>query len=723
MRKLSKPIFKRILAITIFLFVGLPIWSQTDGITYQAVIINPNPQEIPGVDKEGNILPETTIAIRFTILNATNSEEFTEVQISNTDKYGMINLLIGSVNHEAFTRISWDGTPKDLRVEIDFSGAGGDFLDLSQQKLTFAPYAFHRNITATGTLQVDDNTNLNGELVVAGPTNLNSSLDVNNNNNTNLTGILNVIGATSLNNTLNVLGKTDLMDSLNVNQSPSHFDGNITVEDTATFNGPAMFNAPVNFVEITVNGPSHLNGQVTVNADLDTIGDDSNYNAYPFLVQGGSQGIGIKVKGSRSGINNYISFWDNETGQMWGRIEGQNDQDVLADPEYIYETASQTISSVIAGVDFAIAGFEVAQAVVDLAASSSSSTACVGLGACVTAPIPAFIISAGTNLVLKIANAVSAGTNLGLAISDGVAYQAFIYDNIGVTYQSGSGDYAEWLQKKDPSENFKAGDIVGVRNGFITKSTIGADKVMVVSTNPIVLGNMPQLNHEKNYEKIAFMGQVPVRVLGEVAAGDYILPSLLVDGFGIAAHPNNMKIADYKKIVGVVWSVKKGENFNFVNIAVGLNTNDMGKVIQQQEEKLNQLQEQINHTNSLLSNLVPGFKEALDKDLSKDINTKANTTIEDNHNDNEQIVKNDIHLLTPTADDIIYITPTREQLKESIIQAKTIYLESGKSLEEHPFWKKMKDEPAYEAEILQLMESKFDKTMHSHQSINQKFLK
>ncbi len=749
---------KRILAITLFLIVSTSIFAQTDGISYQAVIIDPDVEEIPGVNIEGNILPNATIAIRFTIFDATNAEEFEEVHITETDQFGMINLMIGSVNNEEFTRISWDGTIKDLNVEIDFSGAGSDFIDLSRQELTFVPFAYHRNITATGTLSVDDATNLNSELTVEGPTNLNSSLDVNNNNNTNLTGMLNVDGTTALNNTLTVYGSAILMDSLSVNLSPSLFDGNITVEDTATFNGPALFNAPVNFVEITVDGPSFLNGQMTLDATADTtLGDQDNYNAYPLLVKGSSQGIAIKVNGSRSGINNYVSFWDSETGEMWGRIEGQTIGDLWADPEHIYETASNatnvtiaTADVVIANVDVAIAVAEgvmqiaeIVQAGVSLTAAGTATTVCGGLGACVTAPPPSFIVSetanlvkeiangviVAANLVSTIANAVTVDANLALAIADGVAYEAFVHANIGVTYQSGSGDYAEWLPKANPADKFLPGELVGIRNGYITKSTSGADKVMVISTNPIVLGNMPQKENEKNYERIAFMGQVPVKVIGTVKSGDYILPSVLGSGFGVAVHPDKMKITDYKKIVGVAWSDAQEAGISAVNVAVGLNTNDLGKVIFEQEEKIISLQEQINsfqqqsdETYTVLSELVPGFKEALDENIYIPDSLTKRKALKKETKD-VHIVHNNVPLLSSSANDIVYIKPSREQMIEAIEQTKAAYLESGKSIDEHPFWKKMRDEPAYKEEILEFIDKKLNKTMHIHKSVDKKLLK
>ncbi|MBK7086706.1 MAG: hypothetical protein IPH53_19470 [Flavobacteriales bacterium] len=43
----------------------------------------------------------------------------------------------------------------------------GEYMEFSLQKLVFAPYAFHRNITATGTMIIDGATTLNSSLLVA----------------------------------------------------------------------------------------------------------------------------------------------------------------------------------------------------------------------------------------------------------------------------------------------------------------------------------------------------------------------------------------------------------------------------------------------------------------------------------------------------------------------------------------------------------------------------
>ncbi len=571
-----------------------------------------------------------------------------------------------------------------------------------------------------------------------------------------MSGTLTVTAATSLNDQLTVGGKTSLNDSLNINnQSPTHFSGDITVaaQGTSTFNGPAVFNSPTEFVELSVNGPSFLKGQVTVRANVDSIGTDSAYQAYPLLIEGSKQGIAVKVTGSRSTSNNYISFWDvgvDGNPTMWGRIEGQTKPELWKDPEYLWEHGFKITDIVISGVDFAIAGFEVAQAIVEVGASASSSTACVGFGACVTAPIPAFIIASGTNLVLKIANAVAAGANLGKSIADEVTFNVFLASNIGVSYQSGAGDYAEWLPKNNPGESFNPGDIVGITNGIVTKSTSGAEKVMVVSTRPIVLGNIPQEQEESNYVKIAFMGQVPVRVIGEVSPGDYIIPDVIGSGFGRAVHPENMEIKDYRKIAGVAWSViaNIADGVSLVNTAVGINTNDLTNVVYQQEQKLMELQAeqiqlimQMEESNTALNRLVPGYAEAVDLYSSSSVRV-------DNNAENNTYKYGAQNIVQSTEDDIVFFEVTREQIEASLEMAKEMYQQMlddtdkvnklilGKKsepiarsggptlipIQDHPFWQRIEEDPLYKEEVIEFIQEGLEKSMHSHKKYTSKFI-
>jgi len=191
--------------------------------------------------------------------------------------------------------------------------------------------------------------------------------------------------------------------------------------------------------------------------------------------------------------------------------------------------------------------------------------------------------------------------------------------NIGITYESGAGDYAEWLPKSDIKEKFIASDIVGVKNGRITKNTQDIDQVMVISMKPIVLGNTPDQGREKEFEKVAFMGQVPVRVMGKVQLGDFILPSGGNNGLGIAKNPKDMSPMEYRKIVGVAWTEAKSDiGVNIVNVAVGLNHNATAGVIEAQntkisliEKELDATREDIDKINSALVTLVPAYKNVM----------------------------------------------------------------------------------------------------------------
>lgn len=94
---------------------------------------------------------------------------------------------------------------------------------------------------------------------------------------------------------------------------------------------------------------------------------------------------------------------------------------------------------------------------------------------------------------------------------------------------------------------------------------------------------MPAEGNEANYAKIAFMGQVPVKVENYAEPGDYILASGNNDGMGVAVSPLDMAIEDYNRIVGVAWSIKDPEGY--ANVAVGLTTNDLtNKVVEQAQE-------------------------------------------------------------------------------------------------------------------------------------------
>ena len=133
---------KLFFSFLLLVFVIFQGFSQTLGISYQAVIIDPEkPQSTTG-DTQGGVLVNQVVTIQFTVLNENDEEEYQEVHITRTDGYGMINLVLGqgsSSEQQVFKEINWNGRIKKLKVEINFSG-GSEFTILSEQLLTYMPH-------------------------------------------------------------------------------------------------------------------------------------------------------------------------------------------------------------------------------------------------------------------------------------------------------------------------------------------------------------------------------------------------------------------------------------------------------------------------------------------------------------------------------------------------------------------------------------------------------
>jgi hypothetical protein len=276
-------------------------------------------------------------------------------------------------------------------------------------------------------------------------------------------------------------------------------------------------------------------GRVVITSSV-SVGDTDEKN-YALEVKGATHGVGVKVAGKSNGANNYVSFWD-DSG-MVGRIEGQNAGDYASQPQSI--TTDAFLASLIVAEGVAVVAM--------------------------LWPLP--IPSEPADIVRCAADIAEITFNM-----------IWDYSHLGVTYESAAGDYAEWLERKDVNELMTAGDIVVVNGGKITKNTNEAEQFMAVSTSPIILGNMQENDRENKFEKIAFMGQVPIKVRGAVNSGDYILPSGLNDGTGIALAPDLMTIDEYGKIVGRAWSSSSNESLKMVNVYVGVHSNDIGQLLQ-----------------------------------------------------------------------------------------------------------------------------------------------
>ena len=137
---------KKIYLFTLLLF-SLFSFAQ-NGITYQAVILNPEGEELPGADNSRSPLVNQTICLRFKIIKPVAILEYQETQLTTTDEFGMVNVVIGTGIRTGgtaanFAAVTWDGNPKNLIVEVDVDGACSNFIEISNQPFTSVPYAYY----------------------------------------------------------------------------------------------------------------------------------------------------------------------------------------------------------------------------------------------------------------------------------------------------------------------------------------------------------------------------------------------------------------------------------------------------------------------------------------------------------------------------------------------------------------------------------------------------
>jgi hypothetical protein len=127
----------------LFLLITWGAWGQQKGLSYQAVIVDPNTIEIPGQVITGAPLANGKVWIRFSLISKTGVE-YEEVQQTVTDEFGLVNLTIGlgTPSIGKFDALVWDASLKRLRVSVNFTGSG-TYTEVSNQLLTFSPYSLY----------------------------------------------------------------------------------------------------------------------------------------------------------------------------------------------------------------------------------------------------------------------------------------------------------------------------------------------------------------------------------------------------------------------------------------------------------------------------------------------------------------------------------------------------------------------------------------------------
>ncbi len=120
-------------------------YSQNKGINYQAVIIDPNPIEIPGRDVSAQPYVNKEVWLKFTI-SQDGVTQYEEIQKTQTDNYGLVNLTIGTGINTGkggtFASLSWEGNTKNIVTNVSFD-KGSKYVEVGNQKLNHVPYSLY----------------------------------------------------------------------------------------------------------------------------------------------------------------------------------------------------------------------------------------------------------------------------------------------------------------------------------------------------------------------------------------------------------------------------------------------------------------------------------------------------------------------------------------------------------------------------------------------------
>jgi len=413
---------------------------------------------------------------------------------------------------------------------------------------------------------------------------------------------------------------------------PVHFLGTRDEQDLVL-----KTNATTRMV-ITKEGQTQIYGGETIK------GKDDKVESYPLVVNANNQGVWIKIEERRTPKTNFVTFED-KTG-IQGRIEGQTAEDVILTYDFI-STNAAFIKEIISNL---------AEGSGDNAEGAGLAASGLGAGA-----------AAGS-----FASAISELASWAFLIGEHAKYLYDLFSTLGVTYESNGADYAEWLERMPDQRDMSFGEVVGVIGGKISLDTKGADHLMVISKSPMVLGNSPAENKEHLYEKVAFMGQIPVKVIDEVNIGDYILPTGNNDGFAIAVHPDQMQVGDYGRIIGVAWEASGDAKMNYINTAVGINSNDLS-------QKLDDLNAKVDN----IMNFLEG---------KEDLNTEEGQRLEDM--DKTLLVPQTTFskIMTDQQFDQV-IDGGAEMIKTTYAQVRQNMVDEGYDLDKYPMFSRMFENP------------------------------
>ena len=242
----------------LLLFVSTIFYAQSSGITYQAIIYNPNGEVIPGYNNANSPLANKSVCLQFSIIDAASLTEYQEKITTTTDEFGMVNLIIGTGIQTdgyaaSFSDIYWTVAQKSLKVSLDMSGLCGNFVQISDQNFNSVPFAFAANSAenVTGVVPIE-NGGTNAITVLGAKTNL---------------GLQNVDNTRDLDKPISTATQT----ALNLKENLANKSNSINTDGTSTIKYPTVKSVK-DYVDTSTNlGGTALTNEAAIRAAADVV--------------------------------------------------------------------------------------------------------------------------------------------------------------------------------------------------------------------------------------------------------------------------------------------------------------------------------------------------------------------------------------------------------------------------------------------------------------------
>ena len=300
------------ITLLLLLFVSTAFYAQSTGISYQAIIYNPNGEVIPGYNNTNSPLANKNICLQFTIIDSASLTEYQEKITITTDEYGMVNTVIGTGIQTggyatSFANVNWSLPSKRLKVGLDTFALCTNFIEISNQLFTSVPYAFAANSAENVTGVVP---------ILHGGTSATTVLGAK----TNL-GLENVDNTRDINKPISIATQA----ALNLKEDLANKSTNVAADGTSNTKYPSV-KAIKDYVDAGINaGGAGLANEAVIRANADLLKEDLVNKSTNVVTDGASNTKYPSVKA----IKTYVDAADanlttNLNAETAARIAGDN---------------------------------------------------------------------------------------------------------------------------------------------------------------------------------------------------------------------------------------------------------------------------------------------------------------------------------------------------------------------------------------------------------------